>query len=247
MTGASMVVSRTRVRRDLIDATARLARLGSLSEQDCSRIQQCLGPTETLAPGRDLVREDGGVSHAGLIVSGWACRQRLLTDGRRQIYDFLSAGDFVGLSNANPLGSTWTVCLTRVELADAEPLRRLLKEDPHAGGAIARAFSALERAQDARLLDQVVRLGRYTAYERAAHLLLELHERAEQIGFADGGRFPLPLTQEMLADALGLSVVHVNRVLQQLKRDRLIELHGGYARLLNMSQFALICDFMPAA
>ena len=70
----------------------------------------------------------------------------------------------------------------------------------------------------------------------------ELHDRAAAAGLADDGRFLLPLTQEVLADALGLSVVHVNRVLQQLKRDRLIELHGGRARLLDRARLAMVSD-----
>ena len=75
--------------------------------------------------------------------------------------------------------------------------------------------------------DQITRLGRRTAYERFGNLLLELYHRLHVVGLARDGRFALPLTQEMLADALGLSVVHVNRTVQQMRRDGLLELRAG--------------------
>ncbi len=74
-----------------------------------------------------------------------------------------------------------------------------------------------------------------------------MHERCRAAGISDGGRFPLPLTQEVIADVLGLSVVHVNRVLQQLKGEALIELHGGRARIVDAALLTQICDVSPAA
>ncbi len=121
-----------------------------------------------------------------------------------------------------------------------------MADQPEAHPAARQVFAALARLEQVRLLDHVVRLGRQTAYERVAHLLLELYERARLLGDADGGRFSLPLTQEVLADALGLSVVHVNRVLQQLRRDGYVELRTGQARLLNLSALTRLCDFTPS-
>lgn len=74
---------------------------------------------------------------------------------------------------------------------------------------------------------QVVRLGRLNAYERTAHLLLELHERQVRLGSARGGALHLPLTQDVLADILGLSAVHMNRTLQQLRRNVLVDYRPG--------------------
>ena len=235
-----------RWRREVEQAVSRLARLGSFSEGDQELVLSLLGPTELLPTGREIVRENTATSHAGLIVSGWACRQRLLPDGRRQIFDILAPGDFVGLAPSGPLGTTWTVCMTRVEFADAEPLRRRLAHPEGENDAIVAAFAAVARMEQLRVLDQIVRLGRQTAYERVGHLFLELQERTFAVGLGDNGRFPLPLTQEVLSDVLGLSVVHVNRVLQQLKRERLIELHGGRAKILDAALLAQICDFIPS-
>ena len=87
------------------------------------------------------------------------------------------------------------------------------------------------------------RLGRQTGYERTAHLLLELGDRLAAAGLGDGRRFPMPLTQESLADALGLSVVHVNRILQQLRRERLIELRSGEAVLIERDLLVGVADY----
>jgi hypothetical protein len=89
-------------------------------------------------------------------------------------------------------------------------------------------------------------LGRQTAYERVAHFLLEVQRRLEIAGLGDGQRFPLPLTQEIMGDALGLSIVHVNRTLQQLRRERLIELRSGVTILLQRDLLASIANFQPA-
>ncbi len=225
---------------------SRLGRLGRLTEGDAAHLLEQMPNLEVLPAGRDLAPEDGVGARAGLLLSGWACRQRLLPDGRRQIIDLLMPGDFVGMAPGAPLQSTWTVCLTRVEFADGEALRRSMADQPEAHPAARQVFAALARLEQVRLLDHVVRLGRQTAYERVAHLLLELYERARLLGDADGGRFSLPLTQEVLADALGLSVVHVNRVLQQLRRDGYVELRTGQARLLNLSALTRLCDFTPS-
>ncbi len=236
-----------RLRHEVEQAVLRLARLSSLSAETRETVAGLLGPIELYPTGRELVREPPEGARAGLIVSGWACRQRLLPDGRRQIFELLLPGDFIGLAPSGPLGQTWTVCLTRVEVAEAEALRHRLADAQGGMEPVAAAFRALARLEHLRLLDHVVRLGRQTAYERVGHLFLELNERCQAAGISDGGRFPLPLTQEVIADVLGLSVVHVNRVLQQLKREGLIELHGGRARIVDPVMLAQISDFSAAA
>jgi CRP-like cAMP-binding protein len=186
------------------------------------------------------------------ILSGWACRQRLLSDGRRQIFSLLLPGDAVGFCvEPSPLSSAAVVALTKVALTTADSLTGGLippasspssAQDPWQFADHMRRSASLE---DELLLDHVVRLGRQTAYERTAHLLLELHWRLSLIGQADGHRFAMPLTQEVLADFLGLSIVHVNRTLQQLRRERLIEMSGSHVVLLEAAQLAVIADYQP--
>ncbi len=199
-----------------------------------------------------LQTEGGGPMRPTFILSGWACRQRLLPDGRRQIFSILIPGDAVGFcADPSPISTASAVALTKVTLATVEPL---------SGGSPAAAPPS-NRAQDlwgfadhmwlsacleeGLLLDHIVRLGRQTAYERTAHLLLELYWRLALIGQADERGFTMPLTQEVLADFLGLSIVHVNRTLQQLRRERLIEISGSKVLLLDAAQLTGIADYQP--
>jgi CRP-like cAMP-binding protein len=131
--------------------------------------------------------------------------------------------------------------LTALETIDAE----LVVEAAESGRApgLAAAIEGLRKQEGQLLLDHMVRLGQQTAYERVAHFLLELQRRLHIVGLGDAQRFPLPLTQEMLADALGLSIVHVNRTLQQLRRDGLIELRSGVAILLRPEALSAVSDY----
>jgi CRP-like cAMP-binding protein len=95
------------------------------------------------------------------------------------------------------------------------------------------------------VLNQLVRVGRQAAYERLSHLLLELLFRLRAVSQVHGNSFVLPLTQETLSDALGLSVVHTNRTLQQLRRDRQIEMKNSSVTILQPDRLAEIGDFKP--
>ena len=97
---------------------------------------------------------------------------------------------------------------------------------------LARAARWATHLQDALLCEQVARLGQQNASERFAHLMLELHYRLGRLGQVQNDSFPLPLTQDFLADTLGLSVVHVNRTLKQLRQDGLLKLESGRVTLL---------------
>ena len=178
------------------------------------------------------------------LISGWAVRQRVLPDGRRQIFSFVLPGDGLGVSlRPGPLAASATVALTRMRLADAS---ELLAPDALADcPELLDSLQAATAQEEALLLDHVVRLGRQTAYERVAHLLLELNQRLDAVGLAQDGGFDAPLTQEVMADALGLSVVHINRTLQQLRRERTIVMEGGRVILLAPEVLAAAADYVP--
>ena len=220
---------------------AKLGALAALSSSETLLLRGLSAQREQHAAGTELCAE-GAALRPRVILSGWAARMRTLPDGRRQIFSFLLPGDGLGVcSQAQPLALSSAVALTRVELADAAPLREAVAADPQSGLALACARAAgLEQAQ---ALDHVMRLGRQTALERTAHLFLELHARLAAAGLADQRRFPLPLTQEVLADALGLSIVHINRTLQQLRRGGLIEMRSGWVELLDPAALAERADF----
>jgi len=217
----------------------RLRSLANLSDSDIELVRSLAERRERHSPGEQLTAEGAGGGHPRLVVSGWACRQRLMSDGRRQIFSLLLPGDGFGFGGRPALSGV--VALTALETLDATALQDAAWRGGSPG--LARALAAAELLDDALLLDHAVRLGRMTALERVAHFLLELQQRLETAGLGDRQRFPLPLTQEILADTLGLSIVHVNRTLQQLRRSGLIELRSGVAILLEPESMARICDY----
>jgi CRP-like cAMP-binding protein len=192
--------------------------------------------------GEELIAEGQTTRRARFIVSGWANSQRVLADGRRQTFSFILPGDGLGMCPHRPPPALCSVvAATSLETVDAEPVMEVIHRGQSPG--LSNAIAAAARLDDILALDHMTRLGSQTAYERLAHFLLELQHRLELAGLGDSHRFPMPLTQEMLADALGLSIVHINRTLQQLRRDRLIELRSGVAVLLDREAMVSLADF----
>jgi CRP-like cAMP-binding protein len=224
----------------------RTARLADLSPAEIALIGALPERTDHHAANHELIREGEPMGRPRFLVSGWACRQRVLPDGRRQIFGFLLPGDGLGFCGPHaPPALCGMAAVTAVETVDAGVIRDAARDGDHPG--LGHALAVAASLDEAHLLDHAVRLGRQTAYERMAHLLLELHQRLASVELATAWRFPLPLTQETLADALGLSIVHVNRTLQQMRRERLIEVRSGFATLLAPELLAACADFRPLA
>jgi CRP-like cAMP-binding protein len=196
-------------------------------------------------PGMELVHGAGRPTPR-VLVSGWAARFRDLPDGRRQIISLILPGDAIGLCRRpKPLALCPVMALTAIQTLDAAPLARALV-DPASCPNLSAAVDIAAALDEAWLMDQVVRLGRLTAFERIAHLQLEIVTRLSTVGLASERQTPFPLTQEMLADVTGLSLVHVNRTLQQLRREKLIELSQGRLRILDIEAMRDLCDFREA-
>lgn len=219
----------------LLDATVRL------SPAEHALVEALSSSASASPTGAELAPNTGSNGEARFLVSGWASLQRLLADGRRQIFSFLLPGDLINRTRLRTIGrSTQVLALTPVETVDATPV---LDAASRGREGLRAALIAVDAVENRRLLDHIVRLGRQTAYERVGHLLLELHHRLSLAKLTDDRSFPLPLTQETLADALGLSNVHVNRVLQQLRREGMLELRSGRATLPKPADLAIACDF----
>ncbi|HEX8570197.1 MAG TPA: Crp/Fnr family transcriptional regulator [Caulobacteraceae bacterium] len=230
--------------RPVIDPVlSKLAALAPLAAADAMLVRSLSARREQQPSGTELCGE-GSAIRPRVLLSGWAARVRMLPDGRRQIFTFLVPGDGIGVcSHPQPVALSSCIALTRVETADAAALHDAVAADPN--GALALACARAAGLEEARGLDHVMRLGRQTALERTLHLFLELRWRLAAVGLADDSRFPLPLTQEMLADALGLSIVHVNRTLQQLRRDGMIEMKSGWVELIDRAELAERADYAP--
>ncbi len=243
-------MSCTAIRTDTQSFNAAIARLGCfapLSPPETELLRELPQQARHHQAQTELCQEQR-VQPPLILLSGWACYQRILHDGRRQILQFILPGDLIG-SLARPGSPAWStaVALTHVVVADARPLGRTSGEAGVPMPGLAAAIVRMSDADEIYLRDQVVRLGRQTAYERLLHLMLELHGRLQAIGLVDGDSFSVPLTQELLADALGLSVVHVNRTLQQVRRDKLLDMRGGRVTIHQMGLMRSLTDWVAAA
>jgi CRP-like cAMP-binding protein len=222
-----------------------LSRRGPLAQQEEQAVRAGLMEMQAASNGSELLAEGTRLNRAQILLEGWAIRQRVLSDGRRQIFSFLLPGDIFGIcprSDGEALHAT--VALTPTVTAPLAILDDALQRAAtSACGRIVREMLSLE---EALLVNQVVRLGRQSAQERLINLLLEFHDRLAAAGLVEDGSFMLPFTQEVLSDALGLSTVHTNRTLQQLRRENLIETHLSQMRLLDRERLVEIADYRMA-
>ena len=172
-------------------------------------------------PRRDLIREGETPKFVHLMVDGWACRYKTLPDGRRQIVAFFIPGDFCDLNVYILKEMDHSIgAITRLSVADIsrEDMDALTAGHPRITQGL--WWEALVNAAIQR--EWTLNIGQRTAYERIAHLLVELHMRLKTVGLTQNGSCDFPLTQTDIVDATGLTAVHVNRTLQELRRDDLI-------------------------
>ena len=176
------------------------------------------------------------------IDEGWACRFRLLGDGRRQITALFLPGDYcepqwiLGGRATQPI-----IALTNIR-ATAVPCRTWSEGAPqHKNGLLSGVISMIERQAD-----WLVTLGRKTATERVAHLLCDVYDRMSRSGLSYGDQCCMPLTQIDIADVTGLTSVHVNRTLQTMRTSRLIELKSKWLRILDPVALRQAAALFPA-
>ena len=179
-----------------------------------------------------------------LVIKGFACRYKLRADGTRQIVAYLLPGDMCDpdgplLDRADHFVGTLSACT--VATVPREALVTVMQDFP----AIARAVRIASLVDEATLREWLLNVGRRTAEERLAHLFCEVLLRMRAVGLVDGNRCDLPATQTDLADTTGLSVVHVNRVLQEMRRQRLIALSAGKLEILDLPRLRALAEFKP--
>ena len=226
--------------------TSRVSALGKLSAEELLLLQGVGRFTRSHAQHEEI-GADATPMVSRVVVSGWACRQRMLGDGRRQIISLILPGDVIGnLEQAELPSEDSFVALTPVVTAEVSSLAKAVSSGDPAYRGLARVARLLALQETALMRDQIVRLGRQTAYERMAHFMLELHARLQVAGIAASDTFALPVSQEVLADVLGLSVVHTNRVMQQVRHDGLLETRSGQVRILDLEAMRTVADWMPA-
>lgn len=189
-----------------------------------------------------------GITHQGMtderafiIQSGWGCVYKDLPDGERQVLDFVLAGDVIGI---HPMGGEAQHAFVSItELYVIEANARAVVAAMTRSQPMAQALLSIAWRQNNIMAEHLVNLGRRSALARTAHLLLELGERLKVAGQADNQGYDCPLTQYDLADALGLTAIHINRMLRELREYGLLSLRRNrvefldYAGLVELAQF----------
>ena len=219
-----------------------LRRLSALTELDAvarHALEQAIAASTACKPRTELMAEGHEIAAPLLVVEGWAAHVRILPYGRRQFLHFLLPGDLIGVRlYAHPLATSSVIAVTPTRIGRA----------PEAGlsPSLARVYALNDALERAYLLAQITRLGRLNAHERLADFLLELHERFALAGLVRGdGRFDMPLTQEVMADVLGLTPVHVNRVVQHSRRDGWLEWRAKRVTIHDPEQLAALVGRQP--
>ena len=192
--------------------------------------------------GHELVREGQTGHKAFILQAGWACSYKLLPDGGRQIISFPLAGDIVGLRSI--LFRTADHSFSALTDAAVNPVEgthivRCMTDFPRLGAALMWAASR----DEAMVVEHLVSIGRRNALERTAHFFMELAERLTLNGLATETEFKCPLNQSVIADALGLTAIHVNRVLRQLRERELVTMKRGKVHIHDLDKLRKLAGY----
>jgi CRP-like cAMP-binding protein len=220
----------------------KLNRFLALSRQELKCLAEMQANPINVKRGRQLTQEGQTGHKAFVLQTGWACSYKLLSDGARQIISFPIPGDIVGLRSvllrtADHSFSALTDAV--VSPVEGTHIMRCVTEFPRLGAALLWAASR----DEAMVVEHLVSIGRRNAIERMAHFFMELAERLTLIGQATETEFKCPLSQFVLADALGLTAIHVNRTLRHLRERRLLTLRKGTVIIHDLGALRKLAGF----
>jgi CRP-like cAMP-binding protein len=222
----------------------RLSRVMDVTKADIKSLEAIVEGELTAKKRQDLVIRGSEYRNLCFVRDGYAIRYRLLRSGKRQILNVVLPGDVIGFPVSFFDRSTYSVvALTEVSYS-VMPLNsyvRLCYEQPLFGLVL----TWLAAQEAAIYAEHIVNLGRRTPAERLVHFLLEIHGRLLEVGHAEPASFDLPFSQEVMADVLGLSVPHLNRVMQQLRTERLIVSNSRVVELVDIESLRRLAQYQP--
>ncbi|PVA09240.1 Crp/Fnr family transcriptional regulator [Pelagivirga sediminicola] len=224
---------------------SKLSAFATLTNSERASLGRFDRPRRCFEIGTDLMREGEKNSTAYILLDGWVLSYKLLRSGERQIVDFQVPGDFLGLRSLllrtadHSIEPVTPIIAVEIGMTD---LLRIFRESPRLAAAMLWALST----DGAVVVERLVSLGRRDAIERVAHFFLELGARLKVVGLATGDGYACPLSQYHLADALGLSAVHINRVLRQLREEELMTFRAGKVTFDNFDKLVQIAQFDTA-
>jgi CRP-like cAMP-binding protein len=222
----------------------KLSNYVDLSEDDRQALGSLVQESKSFAAHADLIHEGDPTAGVYLILTGWACRYKVLPDGQRQIMAYFIPGDlcdqriFILKRMDHSIG---TVTPATVAVIPAETIISLTDHHPR----IARGLWWSTLVDEAITREWVINVGQREAFERVAHLICEMFVRLRAVGLTNGLNFDFPVTQTELGDTTGLTMVHTNRMLQELRAQGLISLKGRKLTILDLDRLANLSMFNP--
>lgn len=215
-----------------------------LDDGDRGLLAALFRPSRTIEPQQDIVRAGEPAPGVHLVVEGFAFRYKLVGDGRRQILGLLLPGDFCDLQSI-VLGPSdhYIAALTACTVADVPQDRvdALVFRDSR----IARALWWATLVDESIVREWLANMGQRAADRRIAHLFCELLLRQQIVGAAGANECAMPMTQPMLADILGITTIHVSRILRDLREEGLVRLQDRRLHVPDVARLRAFCDFDP--
>lgn len=222
--------------------TDKLCGFATLDQEDVKSLVAATSRSRQFAPRHDLIREGDRPGPVFIMLEGWACRYKVLPTGTRQVLAFLMPGDacdlHIGLL-AEMDHSIQTITPARVATIERVEMDALMERRP----GIARAMYISQLIDEGTMRAWITSMGRRTSTERVAHLMCELYLRARNIGLTTEDSLSLPLSQILLADALGMTAVHINRVLKELRLQGAMALKRGSLEIIDPEMIVRIAGF----
>jgi CRP-like cAMP-binding protein len=225
---------------------ARLLQHVRLAAADLDGLDEIIDGELTIRKRRDLIVDGYEYRKLCFVSDGYAVRYKLLRNGKRQILNVVLPGDIVGLPGSfyeRAIYSVTAITDLRMQVCPLESYVQLCYRRPQFGLAL--SWIAVQEATT--YAEHVIDVGRRTPAERLSHFLLELHARLRAVGRAEEKRFTLPFSQEVIADVLGLSVPHLNRMMQQLRAEKLIANSERKVEFLDAEAMQALAHYQPQA
>jgi CRP-like cAMP-binding protein len=216
-----------------------------ISAEEEAEIRGLVSDVLDVLPDRTVIRHGQELQHSTLLMSGWMARAKDLPTGQRQLAELQVAGDFVdlhGFTLKRLDHDIISISQCRYAMVPHDRLKALTERFPH----LTRVYWLLTNIDAAIQREWTLSLGQRTAITRMANLFCEMNARLGVIGDSPGNSYAFPLTQVELGECLGLTSVHVNRTLQELRRQGLIELERQRVTIPDLPALQEVAQFDPA-
>ncbi len=220
----------------------KLRGFGSLGQEEVDALTAATSKPRKFPARKDLIREGDRPGPVFVVLEGWACRYKILPSGTRQVLAYLMPGDscdlHVGLlaEMDHSIQTVTPALVSTIERAEMESIM-----DRHRG--VAKAMYTSQLIDEGTMRAWITSMGRRASIERVAHLMCELYLRARNIGLVAEASFALPLSQLLLADSLGMTPVHLNRVLKELRLSGAMTLKRGSLLITDPAKLIRIAGF----